>query len=181
MFLIYGTPENPLFLAKDVAEWIGHSNPTEMLRTVDEDEKLNSTILSAGQRREVTFLTESGLYEVLMLSRKPETNLATFSFDNMPIRVVKDEHENPWFVAKDICDALGIQNTTQALANLDDDERSMVNIGCQGEANFINQSGLWTLILCCRDAVTPGSVHHCCEVVKRYPILDSLGKQQATS
>lgn len=70
-FRVYGDFENPLFLAKDVAEWIEHSNSTEMLRGVDENEKLNSTILSAGQRREVTMLTEDGLYEVLMQSRKP--------------------------------------------------------------------------------------------------------------
>jgi prophage antirepressor-like protein len=70
-FTIYGTPEEPLFLAKDVAEWIDHSNPTEMLRSVDEDEKLVSTILSSGQNREVLMLTENGFYEVLMLSRKP--------------------------------------------------------------------------------------------------------------
>ena len=70
-FRMYGTPEEPLFLAKDVATWIEHSNPTEMVRTIDEGEKLNSTILSAGQRREATFLTEDGLYEVLMQSRKP--------------------------------------------------------------------------------------------------------------
>ena len=70
-FTIYGTPDDPLFVAKDVAEWIGHSNPTEMVRTVDPEEKLNSTILSGGQRREVTLLTEDGLYEVLMQSRKP--------------------------------------------------------------------------------------------------------------
>ena len=70
-FTIYGTPDDPLFVAKDVAEWIGHSNPTEMARTVDPEEKLNSTILSGGQRREVTLLTEDGLYEVLMQSRKP--------------------------------------------------------------------------------------------------------------
>ena len=56
---IYGDLENPLFLAKDVAEWIEHSNATEMLRGIDESEKLNSTILSAGQKRDVTFLTEN--------------------------------------------------------------------------------------------------------------------------
>jgi len=70
-FKIYGDFDNPLFLAKDVAEWIEHSNSTEMLRGIDDVEKLNSTILSAGQNREVTFLTEDGLYEVLMQSRKP--------------------------------------------------------------------------------------------------------------
>lgn len=68
---IYGTKEEPLFLARDVAEWIEHSNPTEMLRTVDEDEKLNSTILSGGQQRKVSFVTEDGLYEIFFQSRKP--------------------------------------------------------------------------------------------------------------
>ena len=36
----YGSWENPLFLGKDVAEWIEHSNPTMMLKSVDEDEKV---------------------------------------------------------------------------------------------------------------------------------------------
>jgi prophage antirepressor-like protein len=70
-FAVYGTFDNPLFLAKDVAEWIEHSNPTEMIRTIDDDEKLNSIILSAGQNRTVSMLTENGLYEVLMQSNKP--------------------------------------------------------------------------------------------------------------
>ena len=70
-FTVYGTADEPLFVAKDVAEWIEHSNPTEMLKSVDEDEKLTSTILRAGQIREVNLLTENGLYEVLMQSRKP--------------------------------------------------------------------------------------------------------------
>lgn len=68
---VYGTPEEPLFLATDVAEWIEHSNVTEMLRSVDEDEKLTSVIFRAGQRRNCNLLTENGLYEVLMLSTKP--------------------------------------------------------------------------------------------------------------
>lgn len=36
---VYGTREKPLFLAKDVANWIGHSNPSKMLSKIDEDEK----------------------------------------------------------------------------------------------------------------------------------------------
>lgn len=70
-FKFYGDSDNPLFLAKDVASWIEHSNPTEMLKTIDEDEKLNSTILSSGQKRKMSFVNEDGLYEVLMQSRKP--------------------------------------------------------------------------------------------------------------
>lgn len=77
-FKIYGDLENPLFLAKDVAEWIDYSksgngsyNLTNMLKSVDEDEKLILKFLVAGQIRDTYFLTEDGLYEVLMLSRKP--------------------------------------------------------------------------------------------------------------
>jgi prophage antirepressor-like protein len=68
---IYGTIEKPLFLAKDVAEWIEHSDVSTMLRTVDDAEKLTHTIYASGQNREMWFLTEDGLYEVLMQSRKP--------------------------------------------------------------------------------------------------------------
>ena len=70
-FRIYGDFENPLFVAGDVADWIEHSNTTEMLKGIDDDEKLTSIILRAGQRRMVAMLTEDGLYEVLMQSRKP--------------------------------------------------------------------------------------------------------------
>ena len=70
-FKVYGTPEEPLFLAKDVAEWIDHSRASEMLKTIDEEEKLMQTILASGQRRDMWFVTEDGLYEILMQSRKP--------------------------------------------------------------------------------------------------------------
>lgn len=70
-FTVYGTFEEPLILAKDVAEWIEHSKVSMMLLSIDSDEKTKGTILTSGQRREVWFLTEEGLYEVLMQSRKP--------------------------------------------------------------------------------------------------------------
>lgn len=69
-FKVYGTPDEPLFLAKDVAEWIEHSDVSMMMHNVDDNEKLTQTMLVSGQNREVWFLTEDGLYEVLMLSRK---------------------------------------------------------------------------------------------------------------
>lgn len=78
-FRMYGTPEEPLFLAKDVAEWIEHSNPAVMISKVDEEEKqlivcdINNvyTTSKARKTQESWFLTEDGFYEVLMLSRKP--------------------------------------------------------------------------------------------------------------
>ena len=70
-FKIYGDFENPLFLAKDVANWIEHNKPYEMISNVEEGEKLKAIISLSGQNREMWFLTEDGLYEVLMQSRKP--------------------------------------------------------------------------------------------------------------
>lgn len=68
-FKIYGDFENPLFLAKDVAEWLEMdiSNASRMLKNVDENEK----VLARHNTTSATFLTEDGLYEVLMQSRKP--------------------------------------------------------------------------------------------------------------
>lgn len=70
---VYGNAENPLFLAKDVAEWIEYdvSSLNKLVNTVDEDERLVGTLFRSGQNRQVWMLTESGLYEVLMQSRKP--------------------------------------------------------------------------------------------------------------
>ena len=70
-FKIYGTKESPYFLAKDVKEWIEHSDVSMMLKKIDEEEKLVQTLFVSGQNREMWFLTEDGLYEVLMQSRKP--------------------------------------------------------------------------------------------------------------
>ena len=70
-FKIYGDKENPLFLAKDVANWIDHSDTSKMIKNIDEEEKLVRTLFLSGQKREALFLTEDGLYEVLMQSRKP--------------------------------------------------------------------------------------------------------------
>ena len=68
-FTIYGDLENPLFKATDIAEWIdyGVSNVSKMVKNIDDTEK----IITRTNNTSATFLTEDGLYEVLMQSRKP--------------------------------------------------------------------------------------------------------------
>ena len=44
-FKIYGDQDSPLFLAKDVADWIEHSKVSMMLSGIDEDEKLREQSL----------------------------------------------------------------------------------------------------------------------------------------
>ncbi|MCF8020988.1 MAG: hypothetical protein K9L62_16540 [Vallitaleaceae bacterium] len=73
-FAIYGTSEEPfLFLAKDVASWIGLTNVTDMVSRVDDDEVTKLRLGS--QQGQVNMLTEDGLYEALMQSRKPIAKL----------------------------------------------------------------------------------------------------------
>lgn len=73
-FRIYGTVENPLFVAKDVAEWIEYdlSSVNKMIASVDDDEKVRNNVPTLGGLQETWCLTEDGLYEVLMQSRKPK-------------------------------------------------------------------------------------------------------------
>lgn len=68
---VYDNIETPLFLASDVADWIEHSQTSKMVKSVDDDEKLMGTLFLSGQNRDTWFLTEDGLYEVCMQSRKP--------------------------------------------------------------------------------------------------------------
>lgn len=74
---MYGSIENPLFLAKDVAEWIDYSKSngkykvSQMTNIVDENEKGIYNVDTLGGVQESTFLTEDGLYEICMQSRKP--------------------------------------------------------------------------------------------------------------
>lgn len=65
------------------------------------------------------------------------------------IRALEINNE-PYFVAKDVCQILDIKNTTQAISRLDEDERTMLNIGRQGNTNIVNEYGLYNLILASR-------------------------------
>jgi prophage antirepressor-like protein len=70
-FKIYGSIEEPLFLSKDVAEWLEERDGYTVARKVDEDEKQLHTICVGKTSKQVTFLTENGLYEAIFQSKKP--------------------------------------------------------------------------------------------------------------
>ena len=70
---VYSSLEEPLFKAMDIARMIEYSdgNTYKMLDMCEEDEKLKIPMVVAGQRRQVSFVTETGLYNILSQSRKP--------------------------------------------------------------------------------------------------------------
>lgn len=72
-----------------------------------------------------------------------------FNFKGQQVRTVTIDGE-PCFVAADVTNILGLTNTTVALSRLDDDERSKFNLGRQGEANVVNEYGLYELIIASR-------------------------------
>lgn len=71
-------------------------------------------------------------------------NFVNNQFGEIRTTIINGE---PWFVAKDVCDILGVQNVTQSMQQLEDFERSMLNIGRQGDVNIISESGFYTLVL----------------------------------
>ena len=76
--------------------------------------------------------------------------LQVFNFEKRDVRVVMKGSE-PWFVAKDVCEVLEIQNARDTIAKvLDDDEKGVDKIDTLGglqEMNIITESGLYTLIM----------------------------------
>lgn len=73
------------------------------------------------------------------------TTIATFNFDQQPLRAVTIEGE-PWFVAADVCRILEIGNPSQALTRLDEDERTLISNEGR-EINAVSEPGLYGLIL----------------------------------
>ncbi|EDR9397440.1 phage repressor protein/antirepressor Ant [Salmonella enterica subsp. enterica] len=93
---------------------------------------------------------------------KAQNDFTIFKFGDSEIRVINKCGE-PWFVAKDVCDALALTNSRKALTALDDDEKGVTlsyTLGGEQNLSIVSESGMYTLVLRCRDAVNKGSVPH---------------------
>lgn len=76
--------------------------------------------------------------------------LQIFNYEKKQIRTSTNENGEIVFVAKDVCDALGLDNTSQALARLDDDEKGIYSIDTLGGSQSlwaVTEQGLYELIL----------------------------------
>lgn len=72
-----------------------------------------------------------------------------YVFQEQLVRARLDEQSNPWFVAKDVCAVLDIQDHHQAIEQLDDDERGRCTVPTPGgmqELKVISEPGLYALI-----------------------------------
>ena len=110
---------------------------------------------------------------------KQKSEMKLYQNDNFgTIRTVILDVE-PLFVAKDVCDILGTTNPTMAMDGLEPFERTKFNLGRQGEANIINESGFYTLVLRSRKSIAkPFRIWVTSEVL---PAIRKTGKYIAPS
>jgi prophage antirepressor-like protein len=75
-----------------------------------------------------------------------------FVYGEKPFRTVI-KNRQAWFVAKDVCEILGLENVTKAVERLEDDEKGLTTIQSLGgpqETNIINEPGLYSLVFTSR-------------------------------
>ena len=78
--------------------------------------------------------------------------LAVFSFGNQEVRTVTDEHGEIWFVAADVCAAMGLVNPTKAVADHVDRDCRKVSRGTDGKlpirgVNLLTERGVLQLLV----------------------------------
>ena len=78
--------------------------------------------------------------------------IVAFTYENTNVRTLMTEDGEPWFVAKDVCIALGYTKVSNAITRHVDEEDALKrgtldNRGVQQETLFINESGLYSLIM----------------------------------
>lgn len=92
-----------------------------------------------------------------------ESDISVIKFEDKTVRIV-NVYGEPWFIAKDICEALDLSNSRMALMTLDEDEKNTVSLtyGNRGNPNHgvVAESGFYKLIARSRKASTPGTFAH---------------------
>lgn len=87
-----------------------------------------------------------------------DAQITIYQFHDTDVRVLADEHGEPWFIAKDICDVLELDNVTNALRALDSDEKSNIT-NCNVAQNggraplIVSEAGFYKLVLRSRKPV----------------------------
>lgn len=77
------------------------------------------------------------------------TNMQVFGFEGSDIRVLRKDG-SLWWIAKDVCEVLGLSNVSDAVSKLDEDEKDVAStdtLGGKQNLLIVNESGLYSLIL----------------------------------
>ena len=83
-----------------------------------------------------------------------ENQIQKFNFNGNGVHIV-DKAGEPWFVARDVCECLGLDNVTKAVSHLDQDEKMLIHItdfqnpgrgGDTGKRTIVNKPCVYNLI-----------------------------------
>ena len=91
-----------------------------------------------------------------------EGDISVIQFEGKKVRIVNCDG-NPWFIAKDVCEALELSNHSMAIAALDDDEKGVsltYTPGGNQNMRTVSESGFYKLIARSRKATTAGTFAH---------------------
>jgi prophage antirepressor-like protein len=91
-----------------------------------------------------------------------EGDISVIRFEGKKVRIVNCDG-NPWFIAKDVCEALELSNHSMAIAALDDDEKGVsltYTPGGNQNMRTVSESGFYKLIARSRKATTAGTFAH---------------------
>ncbi|EPL1173045.1 BRO-N domain-containing protein [Morganella morganii] len=88
-----------------------------------------------------------------------QSDISVIRFEGVQVRIIKVNNE-PWFIFKDVCKALGISKYRDAFSRLDADERGAVKVDTLGGKQAVSacsESGFYKTIARSRKATTPGT------------------------
>lgn len=80
-------------------------------------------------------------------------NTIALNFNENRVRTVMDDNGEPLFNAKDVCECLGLGNSSQAIKILEDDEKGVIStdtLGGKQDMVYVTESGLYLLIFSSR-------------------------------
>lgn len=78
------------------------------------------------------------------------SDLSPFTYNGVPVRVVRDDAGEPWFVAADVCAVLEHSNSRMVVAGLDDDERGVRKVDTPSGVQSmvcVSEAGLYGLVI----------------------------------
>ena len=122
------------------------------------------------------------------MSETTTSLIQTFDFEERAFRAVLRDG-NPWFIASDVAAVTKIANIRKRMEALDADEKADVALSYSSSngveqrrtVSIISESGLYTLMLRCDDAIKPGTTAHKFRKWVTSEVLPALRKEGAYS
>lgn len=81
------------------------------------------------------------------------SQIVPYLFESREVRIVLDERGEPWFVAVDVCAALGVANSRDAVSRLDEDEKGVAiadTLGGAQQVATVSEAGVYRLVFTSR-------------------------------